>query len=495
MSVKHTSHINSFNISLGIHDATRSNDIASLTKILSTNDDVNKTKGDIRNTALHIASSKGHVQAAELLITKGADTHLRNKRGYLPSHLAAIYHHENVLSFLLSIDKSLLDAVDSSGNSLLHIAAWKRHPEVIEFLLRKGINISLKNRDGNTAYHTAVLWNRSYILKILLKASKAHVNEVNRKGQTPLHIASEKEYDECVQCLLLHQANPLMKDSFGKTAVDVASEETKKVYMKYEYYKKIVARCAEGMGPIIAARKYFDESTALHIVASFNDSRTTIHQLVQGGANINAHDAYNHTPLEYALLAGNIHNISALMGLGGNSDNFDEEHGFTPLHMAVQRHDIKLLELLLRHKSNVNAVDNNSETPLLYAVANNELRAVRLLLKHGADITITDRHGNTALHLAVTGNSGPITEVLLNENVDAINDVNQFGHTPLMCAVLGRNVGLTNMLLTYGADFFIKDKNGKSIYALAINTKNGELIKTIESWSLKFQAAKSNQRS
>jgi ankyrin repeat protein len=53
--------------------------------------------------------------------------------------------------------------------------------------------------------------------------------------------------------------------------------------------------------------------------------------------------------------------------------------------------------LLLKHKADVNAQDNNHSTPLHLASFSGSIKAVRLLLKHRANIQLQNNNGETPL--------------------------------------------------------------------------------------------------
>lgn len=136
--------------------------------------------------------------------------------------------------------------------NLLHAAAIHSNPEVITFLINKGISLGLKNDAGQTPLHYVISMRKKNvcdILKIMLEAkgssvnakdsdgdsllhyavshdiktvkllieNKARVNIFNCWGESPLHTASERGDIEIMQYLLTHKADIEMKDSFGCT--------------------------------------------------------------------------------------------------------------------------------------------------------------------------------------------------------------------------------------------------------------------------------------
>lgn len=49
------------------------------------------------------------------------------------------------------IDESIINSADENGNRVLHVAAGLKKPSVIQFLISKGADKSLKNKEGQTA--------------------------------------------------------------------------------------------------------------------------------------------------------------------------------------------------------------------------------------------------------------------------------------------------------------------------------------------------------
>lgn len=59
----------------------------------------------------------------------------------------------------------------------------------------------------------------------------------------------------------------------------------------------------------------------------------------------------------------------------------------TPLHLAVQKRHVHVIELLLKSGAEVNAKNVRKQTPLIMAILDGEIEIVQLLLKYGADST------------------------------------------------------------------------------------------------------------
>ncbi|XP_030324548.1 ankyrin repeat domain-containing protein 7-like, partial [Calypte anna] len=76
-------------------------------------------------------------------------------------------------------------------------------------------------------------------------------------------------------------------------------------------------------------------------------------------------------------------------------DRRDRENR-TPLHLACANGHTEVARFLLKHGSQLDAVDNFGRTPLMKAVQLREQDCVTFLLEHGADPNLADIDGNTA---------------------------------------------------------------------------------------------------
>lgn len=93
--------------------------------------------------------------------------------------------------------------------------------------------------------------------------------------------------------------------------------------------------------------------------------------------------------------------------------------GKTPLHMAVELHDVTAVTLLLNQGANVDAAMFNGCTPLHLAVGRQDATVANLLCQSGADQMIRNMEDETPLDLA-DGNddvSLDLLEVLLTDYV------------------------------------------------------------------------------
>jgi ankyrin repeat protein len=104
------------------------------------------------------------------------------------------------------------------------------------------------------------------------------------------------------------------------------------------------------------------------------------------GADVNATDQYDYTPLRRAVAAGNLAMVKLLIDKGGNIATSDA-NGITLLHIIAQTENIEIAELLISKGADVNAKDTHlGFTPLDYA-QDGEPRMIELLQQHGSICT------------------------------------------------------------------------------------------------------------
>ena len=85
--------------------------------------------------------------------------------------------------------------------------------------------------------------------------------------------------------------------------------------------------------------------------------------------------------------------------------NMTDELGMTLLHHIVSKnkmcHELETIVYdLLRHKANVNILNNHGRTLLHLAALNGHFRLIELLIHFKADLSIKDHNGDTPLHLS-----------------------------------------------------------------------------------------------
>jgi ankyrin repeat protein len=142
------------------------------------------------------------------------------------------------------------------------------------------------------------------------------------------------------------------------------------------------------------------------------------------------------SPIEAAARYGDLEGAKVLLQNNPDLALSKDKDGDTALHYAgfgYESHK-NVAELLVAHRADVNAKDNNGVTPLLVAAHWGHRDVAELLLAHGADVNAKDTDGNTPLHVAayysdIHSGCKAVMELLLANKAD-VHARNNDGYTP-----------------------------------------------------------------
>jgi len=217
-------------------------------------------------------------------------------------------------------------------------------------------------------------------------------------------------------------------------------------------------------------------ATALYAAAASSDATLTV-KLLAAGADPNPRLPSGETPVMAAALRGNVATVTALLDGGADPNLRESSAGQTALMWAVSQRHVDVVEVLVRHRADVNLASTGGSTPLMFA-AQGVLPAVRILLAAGANPNATHADtGQTALIIASTMGNTAIVEALLEGGADpGIRDANTF--TALHAAVRDSDYGgdhasrataaaTVKALLAHGADPNVRiDQKKQTVRAL-----------------------------
>lgn len=141
---------------------------------------------------------------AQKLIQARAQVNIRDIDGTTPLMLAAIYQSTRYARLLLAHGADL-QARDHTGSTALFWAAERGHPQMVIFLLQKGLDPNTTQRlDGLTPLMEMAAYGDAVSVKALI-ARGANVRAKTKAGQTALDFAHFWNHPEIVK--LLQQAS------------------------------------------------------------------------------------------------------------------------------------------------------------------------------------------------------------------------------------------------------------------------------------------------
>jgi ankyrin repeat protein len=251
-------------------------------------------------TLLQVAATHNADITAEILIAAGADLNVPDKFGLSPFGAATLGHHKKVAEVfrehgakenifdadylndlsaaqgLLAEKKSLAQATNASGITLVTIAAAMGHDTILALLLDNGAPLEA---DGTTPLHAAAKFNQTNAVELLMEHG-AVAESFDSHGLTPLQVAVMNYSAGIAQVLLKHRspnhaANP---DTQASLPLAISTPSTP---------------------PATFPQTRMIGDTAMHF-AAINSDTNMIAMLLQAGASVNIANEAGQTPLDLA---------------------------------------------------------------------------------------------------------------------------------------------------------------------------------------------------
>ncbi len=170
-------------------------------------------------------AANGTSRDVQSAISRGADVHAREERGFTPLLVAAKDNEDpGVISVLLKAGadiEAVPDGGDYKWTALMWAAQSNANPEVITALLTAGANDRVVDQDGFTPLLMAAEYNGNpEVITRLLKAGE-DVDQKDHYGWTPLMEAASRNHSPGVVMALLEAgADAKARNNAGYAALD-----------------------------------------------------------------------------------------------------------------------------------------------------------------------------------------------------------------------------------------------------------------------------------
>lgn len=163
------------------------------------------------------------------------------------------------------------------------------------------------------------------------------------------------------------------------------------------------------------------------------------------------------TPLLLAIEKNNYDICRILLEAGANPNLSSKPLKSSPLGEAAAKGSVALIKLLIRYGADVTHVNVNGGSVVLNAVTSGvigKLEKMETLLYADAPHDNKDLAGNTPLMMvSLFGCGKDIMKALLDHELGCdVNNVNQFGDTPLHFAAFSKDPVAVKLLIDYGGD-------------------------------------------
>jgi hypothetical protein len=127
-----------------LQNAIQDGDIARMKEVLAQGVDPNY-EDDFGRSFLWFAINRGNLAAVQALVEAGANVTTANNYNGTLLQVAARKGSVEIASYLLDKNPKLLELRDRDGNSALHTAAEFGYPDLVAFLIEKGLDANAKN--------------------------------------------------------------------------------------------------------------------------------------------------------------------------------------------------------------------------------------------------------------------------------------------------------------------------------------------------------------
>ncbi|KAI8811063.1 ankyrin repeat-containing domain protein [Cladochytrium replicatum] len=356
-------------------------------------------RGPEQYTSLCRAAENGNKESCVFLLDAGAAPDVETEKNMTPLLLAAQQGSLDVVRLLykklLAVNGSM---TNSKGQNMLHLA---RSTEIIDFCLRKGLDINSPDNEGYTPLAEAARSGDSDAFDYLLsKGAKTDV--VLPESITLLMLVAEKLSASQATCLIEGGADVNAKDKNGQTALMYTTKN--------------------------------DVGGGEDVAICLLKHEASVDVLDKDGNNVLfkelSRESWKSSAQVCLLL---LKNGSKIMGMSSL--------GETTLHLAVNKNDAALIRILILSGADINAKDNFGKTPLLRSIEQYCDDAGKALVEAGADTSIRDEEGFDALLSAIRRGSLDAVKMIC-EHGGVINRRSP-GKSPIE---LARELGETSVL-------------------------------------------------
>lgn len=283
---------------------------------------------------------------------------------------------------------NLINDRTSDGDTLLHlIAASASYADISKDYVKELIDelgdlVNVQNKRGLTPLYIATQRNNCALVELLLKYG-SNPNILTSQGNNALHAAVINSNFQCVKILLDEGRALNIKSKNGQTPLDLAKDELIRDYIEKTFNPK--KSPAKIKSPNINNLGIKEVCNLPYIKSKYTTTNVDIPIGPLGYSIIHyaAHDCDNLDILKYIVV-----NLRANINLQST------KYGDTPLILAIGSGNLAAAEYLLSKGADPNISRPSGANALYDAVVEDNIAAAELLVSHGARLHLSTTVAN-----------------------------------------------------------------------------------------------------
>lgn len=438
-------------------------------------------------TALHIASQMGLSDLTLALLQNGASPNIQSdipeKKTAL--HFAVDSHNQSIIEIFVQHKQDCgtnespdFNLKNNDGDSPLSLALSLGKNSLVPILIKGGADVNARNGQDLTLLHQAIM-KQDADTAVFLINQNADINAFTADQESPLQLAIHCRLPTVVDALCSKGVAFSTPDSKGDpplwAALDSDQEDIANVLVKHGVDTDCWSSGPDGCLQTLLHRAIDEnkETAAIFLIKSACDldSPRQLGPNGQGGDEVKSKSSPLHLCCEWGLTRV----LQTLIDHGANVNAVDCDKK-TPLHVAIENHHDDLIAILLCHPNiDLKLRDKNGHTTFAAALTVRNIKAAQNILERMPNAAEQmDQRGRNFLHLAIMKDDLESVLFLLSIQVDVnsrVHDVNQT--PPLHLAAASKNEMLLRNLILAGARVNDKDSTNKT--ALHIAAERGQL--------------------
>lgn len=389
----------------------------------------------------------------------------------------------SLLIILIILGSSTILAQNS--NIFLDRSFWKTNPSIktIDTKINLGNDPSALNEHYFDAVTYAILEKvDNETIKYLINKKGNDVNKLTHDGRTYIFWLAYKNNLEMMKYLVSKGAKTDIIDSHGYSLLNftaVTGVENTKVY---DFCFK--------HGADLKKEKNNDGANALLLVAPLSKDYKILEYFISKGASLYNKDNNGNGIFNYTAKGGNIALMKTLIKKGVSYNELNNEGGnaiiFASIGTRSHKNKLEIYTYLESLGIKPNITTKTGITPL-HSISKTvkDIEIYKYFLSKGVDINQVDKYGNSALTNAIQNNTSKITDFLIQNKAD-VHVLDKKGNNIGYYLVKSYNDKKPeefklklNLLIKNGFNIKENQQNGNTLFHLALDKKNINLLKEI----------------